>query len=111
MLNDGAVKWTSKQQTVVAFSAREAEYVAFSRAKKSVVHFRQLMQDVHQQHRGATIIYEDNEGAIKLTNNPMASNMTKRIDIKHHCIRETVGVRIAVVVSVGTTDMLIDGLT
>jgi predicted ribosome-associated RNA-binding protein Tma20 len=111
MLNDGAVKWTSKRQKVVALSTKEAEYVAFSRAKKNVVHFRQLTQDLHQQQRGATTIHEDNERAIKLTNKPMASNMTKHIDIKHRYIRETVGVWTVVVVSVGAADMLVDGLT
>jgi hypothetical protein len=30
------------------------------------------MHDVHQRQRGATTIYENNEGAMKLANNPMA---------------------------------------
>jgi hypothetical protein len=48
------------------------------------------MANVHQRPRGATTIYEDNEGAFKLANNLMASNITKHIDIKHHYIRELV---------------------
>jgi hypothetical protein len=35
---------------------------------------------------GAIAIYDDNEILVTLANNLMASNMTKRIDIKHHCI-------------------------
>jgi hypothetical protein len=69
------------------------------------------MADVHQHHRGATTVYEDNEGAVKLANKPMASNMTKHVDIKHHYIRELVNANSVVVVSVGTTDMLADGVT
>ena len=111
MLNGGAVSWTSKQQEVVALSTTEAEYVAVSRAGQSAVHFRQLMHDVHQRQRGPTTVYEDNEGAVKLANNPMASNRTKHIDIKHHYIRELVDAKTVAVVSVGTTDMLADGLT
>ena len=111
MLNGGAVSWTSKQQEVVALSTTEAEYVAVSRAGQSAVHFRQLMHDVHQRQCGPTTVYEDNEGAVKLANNPMASNRTKHIDIKHHYIRELVDAKTVAVVSVGTTDMLADGLT
>jgi hypothetical protein len=69
------------------------------------------MQDVLQRQRGATTVYEDNEGAIKLASNPTASNITKHIDIKHHHIQELVDVKNAVVVSVGTTYMRADALT
>jgi phosphoribosylamine-glycine ligase len=67
--------------------------------------------DAHQQQRGATAVYNDNEGAIKLANNPMASNMTNNIYIKHHYIRELADARTIAVVSVGTADMLANGLT
>jgi hypothetical protein len=69
------------------------------------------MGDVRQHQRGATTFYEDNEGVVKLANNPMASNMTKHIDIKHHYIRELVDEKTIAVLSVGTSDMLADGLT
>jgi hypothetical protein len=69
------------------------------------------MQDVHQRQYGATTVYEDNEGAVKLDNSPMVSNKTNHIDIKHNYIRELVDTKIAAVVSVGTTDLLPDGLT
>jgi hypothetical protein len=69
------------------------------------------MRDVHQHKHGATTVHEDNEGAVKLANNPMASNRTKHIDIKHHYIRELVDAKRVAVVSVGTADMLADGLT
>jgi hypothetical protein len=103
MLNGGVVTWTSKQHEVVALSTTEAEYVAVSRARQSVVHFRQLMEDVHQRQHGATTVYEDNEGAITLAKNPMASSITEHIDIKHYYIRELVDSKTVTVVSVGTT--------
>jgi hypothetical protein len=111
MLNGGALSLTSKQQEVLALSTTEAEYVAVSRAGQSAVHFRQLMRDVHQHQHGATTVYEDSEGAVKLANNPMASNRTKHIDIKHYYIRELVDAKTIAVVSVGTADMLAYGLT
>jgi hypothetical protein len=111
MLNGGAVSWTSNQQEVVALSTTEAEYVDVSRARQSAVHFRQLMAYVHQRQRGATTVHDDNEGAGKLANNPMASNRTKHIDIKHHYIRELVDAKTVAVISVGTSSMLAHGMT
>jgi hypothetical protein len=100
MLNDEAVKWTSKQHEAMAISTTEAEYVAVSRAWPSYVHFRQLMLDAHQRQHGTTIIYEESEGVVKLTNNPVASSTTKHIDIKHHYIQELVYAKTIAVVSV-----------
>jgi hypothetical protein len=47
----------------------------------------QLMPYVNQQPRGATTVYEGNEGVVKVANSLMASNITKHIDIMHHYIR------------------------
>jgi hypothetical protein len=41
----------------------------------------------------------------------MASNMTKHININHYYIRDLVDARTIAVVSMSTTDMLLDGLT
>jgi hypothetical protein len=101
MLNGGTVTWTSKQQ-VMALSTTEVEYIAMSREGQSTVHFRQMVKDVHHQQHGATTIYEDNEGSVKLANNPMAPNRTKDIDIKHHYIRELVDTIAIAIVLVGT---------
>ena len=37
---------------------------------------------------GAVNVFEDNEGAIKLATNKHASRRTKRIDVKHHLVRD-----------------------
>jgi hypothetical protein len=110
MLNNGAINWTFKLKEVAALSIVKVQYAAVKCAGQSVVLFRQLMQDAYKQQRGAIAIYED-EILVKLANNPMASNMTKRIDIKHHCIRELVYAKTIVVVSVGWKSMLADRMT
>jgi hypothetical protein len=68
------------------------------------------MKDVHPRQHCATTICEDNEGVVKLANNPMASNMTKHIDIKYHYVRELVDARTIAIVSVGTANILARGL-
>eukprot|EP00873_Tetraselmis_striata_P038903 jgi/Tetstr1/459167/TSEL_004613.t1 len=84
MLNGDVIGWNSKQQETTTLSTIEAEYVALSRAAQNTVHYTQLLQDIHQQQQGPTVVYEDNQGAVKLAKNTMASHRTKHIDIKHH---------------------------
>jgi hypothetical protein len=50
------------------------------------------MADVHQRKRGATTVYEDNEGAFKLANSPMASNRIAPKDQFHHARLEVLRV-------------------
>jgi hypothetical protein len=41
----------------------------------------------------------------------MASNKTKHIDIKYHYVRELVDAKTVAAISLGTSDMLVDGIT
>jgi hypothetical protein len=111
MLNYGVTSLTSKQHEVVAPSTTKSEYVAINRAGQGVEHSRQLMQNINRHQRGATIVYKDNEGVVKLAKNPMDSNRTEYIDIKHYYIRELVDTKTIGVVSVGPADVVTDGLT
>ena len=58
-----------------------------------------------------TVIYEDNEGALQLANNPVHHDKTKHINIKHHFIRETVAAKQILVLRVVTKDNVSDLLT
>jgi hypothetical protein len=42
---------------------------------------------LHQCQNSPTTIFEDNQGAIELTENNKHDNRTKHIDIRHHFIR------------------------
>ena len=42
----------------------------------------------HSQEHKATIIYEDNQGAIALSKNPQNHQRTKHINVHYHYIRE-----------------------
>jgi hypothetical protein len=55
-------------------------------------------------------VYEDNDRATTLANNPMGYNTRKHVDSKHHYNRRLVDAKIFAVVSVGWTDMLGDSL-
>ncbi|KAE9014124.1 hypothetical protein PR003_g16589 [Phytophthora rubi] len=62
------VVWRSTFKTV-ALSSTEAEYMALSYCVKECVCMRLLLKDIGAEQVGATMIYEDNEGAMALAKN------------------------------------------
>ena len=48
------------------------------------------MKDLGNMSYAATLIYEDNQGAIELSKNPKHHNRTKHIDISYHFVHEKV---------------------
>ncbi|GJR77080.1 retrovirus-related pol polyprotein from transposon TNT 1-94 [Tanacetum coccineum] len=86
-LGSGAISWSSKKQEVVALSSGEAEYIAVTSAACQAVWLRRLLNDLHKEQQGSTIILCDNKATIAMTKNPAFHNRTKHIDIRYHFIR------------------------
>ena len=72
---------------MVALSTSEAEYMALSSAVQEALWLQKLFTDLQMTAKLITI-KEDNQGAIALTQNPIAHSRTKHIDIRFHFIRE-----------------------
>lgn len=89
LLHGGAVSWSSRLQPTVAASTSEAEYMAASSVVKEVLWLRVLLGELGYPYKTITISC-DNQGAIKLLKNPIASQRSKHIDIMHHFVRERV---------------------
>lgn len=107
----GVVSWGSKLQPTVALSSAEAEYMAACAAVQEAVHLRLLMSDLGFEQREPTVIYEDNQGCIALSDNPVYHRRTKHIDIRYHFIRERVASKEIELKYVPTKYQLADLLT
>lgn len=103
--NGGAISWSSKLQPTVAVSTTEAEYMASAQAVKEALWLKNLFWSF-----GVKIetmkIFSDNQGAIKLLKNPIASVRSKHIDVLHHFARERVS-RQEVVFEYCSTDVMV----
>ena len=86
----GAVTWCSKRQASVALSTVESEYMALSLATQEAVWLRRLVEEMGNPDQEATVIYEDNQGAIAKAHNPVCHRHTKHIQIRYHYVREAV---------------------
>lgn len=110
MLNGGAVSWASKKQTVTALSTTEAELISASAATQEAVHLRQLLAELSIQ-QPPTAIFEDNNGCIKVANNPITSPRTKHIQVKFFYVRERVLRREVELVDIDTSLNVADTFT
>ena len=84
----GLVSWQSRKQDCVVLSSTEAEYVALSEACKEVVWLRRLLKQIGYPQSSASVLYEDNRGAIELSRNPKFHKRSKHIRTRYHFSRE-----------------------
>lgn len=107
-----AVTWRSTKQEIIAQSSMEAEYIALAESAKEALWIRKLQREIFPTTKLLpTTIYEDNQSAIKLTENPIHSNRSKHIDVRYHAIREYVKNNLIKVEYLSTTEMLADIMT
>jgi hypothetical protein len=111
MISGGCVSWMSKLQPTVALSSAEAEYMAVCAAVQEAIHMRSLLRDLGCQQDQPTIIFEDNQGCIALSENPVHHKRTKHIEIRYHFTRERVESGEVVLKYVATEHQLADMLT
>jgi hypothetical protein len=110
-LGNCTISWRSKKQSVVALSSTESEYIALSESAQEAVWMRDLLKGIGFGEESPTVLYEDNQGAIALAQNPKDHSRTKHIDIKFHYTREQIDNKTLEIRDCSTLDMLADTLT
>jgi hypothetical protein len=78
----GAVGYKTKFQHAIALSSTKAEWVAACDAGRMILYYRALLEDLGIPQHKATIMFEDNRGALFMANAQQPSNRTRHIDIK-----------------------------
>ena len=110
--NSGFIHWQSKKQNIVALSSCESEYVALAHCVKEVLYLQKMFRDLYgENYSDQAIVYVDNQGAIKLANNPINNQRTKHIDVRYHFIRHHVQVGNIVLLHVPSSENRADALT
>ena len=108
--NGGAISWSSRLQATVAASTAEAEYMAAAAAVKEATWLRMLLADFNIPLSTVTIQC-DNQAAIKLLGNPIASQRSKHIDVAYHFARERVALKEILFTYCSSSAMVADCLT
>ena len=84
----GPVTWSSQRQRLVTLSTTESEYVAAASAAKELCWIRKLLSGIGCGCASGSVLFVDNQSAIRLAKNPEYHKRTKNIDIRYHYIRE-----------------------
>ncbi|GJP36797.1 hypothetical protein CLOM_g21273 [Closterium sp. NIES-68] len=87
LLGGGAVSWRSKKQNEVGLSSCETEYMALHHGAKEVVWLRRLLEELGVGQEKPTVVFCDNESAVKLAKNACLHGLTKHIRPKWHWVR------------------------
>ena len=112
MCGGASVCWFSRTQKCVTLSTSEAEYVALGDAVKELLFLRQVWRFMlPSKVMPCFPVFEDNQGAVQLAENPITNSNTKHIDVRHHFLRELVRQRDIKVVQVPSKFQHADILT
>jgi hypothetical protein len=85
-IGDIAIRWSSRKQEVVALSSTDAEYITMMVVAQEAAWLKILLEKIGE--KIIPVVVTDNEGAKKLTENPIFHQRTKHIQIRFHYIRE-----------------------
>ena len=104
--------WFSITQKCVTLSITEAEYVALADTIKEAMFLQYVWNFIFPGFGTSCItVFEDNEGAKNLAQNPGCASNSKHIDVRHHCLRELIFKGEFVVTHVESDDQHADVLT
>eukprot|EP00253_Pinus_taeda_P024694 PITA_24694 len=103
-LGSTAVSWYSRKQRSVALSSAEAEYMAANQAACKAIWMQKFLVGLFGQMMDPIVIYCYNHSCIKLSENPVFHDRSKRIDICYHHLRDCVVKRIMMLQYVSTEE-------
>ena len=110
-LAGGAVLYKTAYQPTIAGSSTEAEFAAASAAEKHILHLRTLLKEIGLQQESATILYEDNQGALLMANAQRPTKRTRHMDIKYFTIQQWVAEDLLCLKRIDTSDNYSDSMT
>ena len=83
------ISWKANQQSVVALSTTEAEYMALAEGVKEAIWLKGMVNELGIAQACVTI-HCDSQSVIHLANHQMYHERTKHIDVKLHLIRDVI---------------------
>ncbi|XP_039173755.1 receptor-like protein EIX2 [Eucalyptus grandis] len=78
---ESLLSWKTKKQSTVSLSSAEAEYRSMAKTVCEIVWLRGLLLDLGAPVKGPTLLFCDNDSALKLAANPVLHERTKHIEV------------------------------
>ena len=90
MFGGGPIFWSSKNRVSISLSSAEAEYMGAVNACIQEVWLQGILSKFEIGSALSTVIFCDNQSAIKISMDPFQRQRTKNVEIHMHYIRELV---------------------
>jgi hypothetical protein len=87
-VNNNLVSWNTKKQQTVATPSAEAEVMASVEVVKEVKWLQQMLSELGCTVKTPTIVFCDNQSAIRISEKDVQHDRTKHIDIKYHFVKD-----------------------
>jgi len=104
----GPICTISKLQTTISRSSAESEYRCVGDCAAHIIGIRDLLDELGFKQLEPTILYEDNQACIKMTESILCSSRTRHIKRDHHFIRQLVAEKEVKLIYLATLLMIAD---
>ena len=111
LIAGGAVLYKTKFQSTVALSSTEAEFTSACDAGRCTLFIRSLLNHIQIPQDKATIIHEDNNGAILMANAGKPTRRARHLDLKYFALQDWIENDLLFLQWVSTTNNCSDSLT
>ena len=105
------VYYKTKYQPTIAHSSTEAEFMSACDAGKISLYLRSILDELGIDQRMATVLYEDNQGALMMGNAQMPTKRTRHMDIKYFSIQQWIEEDLLVLHDIESTNNVADAFT
>ena len=111
ILGGAVVAYKTINQKSVALSSTEAEFYALAEAGKMMLYIRSILNDLALDQTKASILFEDNQGCICMTDARKPTKRTRHVDIRHFAVLDWVEQDLLQITKIPTAENSADTLT
>ena len=110
-LAGGTVLYKTKYQNIVAQSSTEAEFIAAAKAGRYILYLRTIMDEIGLPQHHATVLHEDNQGALLMAKAGQPTKRTKHINTHYFALQSWVERNLLAFKRISTSDNSADAMT
>ena len=110
-LAGGTIVGKTRFQEIIAQSSTEAEFIAAADAGKIILYVRSILEQVGIPQYEATLLYEDNQGALLMAQAGKPTKKTRHVEIKHFTIQQWTALDLILLKHIRTTLNASDAMT
>ena len=110
-LAGGTVHYKTKYTDIIPQSSTEAEFIAAVEAGKQILYLRSILDEINMPQESATVLYEDNQGALLMANAQQPTKRSRHMDIKNFALQDWVKRDLILLKRISTKNNYSDAMT